>query len=98
VAAAGEQPARVQVIVEDEGPGIPEDQREAVFAPFQRLDKARTREAGEPGGFGLGLTLARRVAEVHGGSLRCEPLRAAGAAADGPEGCRMILDLPASPG
>jgi signal transduction histidine kinase len=86
-------PERVQLVVEDEGHGIPAAEREAVFSAFHRLDKARTREMGEVGGFGLGLTFARRVAEVHGGSLHCEPLREGGPT----EGCRMILELPANP-
>ena len=54
----------VRVLVDDQGPGIPEDQLEAVFQPFRRLDPARQR-----GGAGLGLYIARDLAQRQGGSL-----------------------------
>ena len=57
----------VEVVVEDDGPGIPEDQREAVFKPFFRLDGARNPSTG---GAGLGLAIARDVARSHGGDIR----------------------------
>jgi two-component system OmpR family sensor kinase len=53
-------------LVEDDGPGIPEDQREAIFRRFHRTDAARTRIAG---GTGLGLAIVRAIAEAHGGSV-----------------------------
>ena len=57
----------VSVAVEDDGPGIPEDQREEVFKPFFRLDDARNPRTG---GAGLGLSIARDVARGHGGDIR----------------------------
>ena len=52
--------------VRDEGPGIPQDQLAAVLEPFVRLEASRSRATG---GVGLGLTIARAVAEAHGGTL-----------------------------
>ncbi len=57
----------VAIAVEDDGPGIPEDHREAVFKPFFRLDGARNPSTG---GAGLGLAIARDVARGHGGEIR----------------------------
>ncbi len=57
----------VSVAVEDDGPGIPEEQREEVFKPFFRLDGARNPRTG---GAGLGLSIARDVARGHGGDIR----------------------------
>ncbi len=56
----------VQVVVEDDGPGIPDGERERIFEPFYRLDRSRDRNTG---GFGLGLSIARKAVELHGGSL-----------------------------
>ncbi|MFD9208230.1 sensor histidine kinase [Streptomyces sioyaensis] len=52
--------------VEDDGPGVPESERERIFERFVRLDDARARD---DGGAGLGLAIARDVAVRHGGSL-----------------------------
>lgn len=57
------------VTVEDRGPGVPAADLERIFAPFYRVDSARTRETG---GNGLGLAIARRAIEAHGGTLRAE--------------------------
>jgi signal transduction histidine kinase len=58
-----------EVLVEDEGPGIPEDDRQRVFEPFVRLESSRN---GATGGTGLGLTLVKAIAEGHGGAVRLE--------------------------
>ncbi|MFT3731855.1 MAG: ATP-binding protein [Hyphomicrobium sp.] len=59
--------ADVVVTVQDEGPGIPEDQIEAAFQPFRRLEQSRNRETG---GVGLGLAIARDIISAQGGSIR----------------------------
>lgn len=56
----------VRIEVMDEGPGLPEDQIDAMFEPFVRLDESRSRDTG---GSGLGLTIARALAEQNGGVL-----------------------------
>ncbi|WP_396447987.1 sensor histidine kinase [Actinomadura sp.] len=70
--------------VEDDGPGVPAEARERVFERFARLPESR---ALDPHGTGLGLPIAREIAEIHGGSLRI---------ADSPRGSRFVLRLPLS--
>ncbi len=62
--------------VSDDGPGIPQDQRERVFERFVRLDEGRSRDAG---GAGLGLAVARAVARSHGGDVAVTDARHGGA-------------------
>ncbi|HTQ33929.1 MAG TPA: ATP-binding protein [Stellaceae bacterium] len=59
----------VDILVDDDGPGIPPDERDHVFQPFIRLDSSRNPSTG---GIGLGLTIARDVARSHGGDVRLE--------------------------
>lgn len=58
--------ARLTITVEDDGPGIPEEEREAVFRPFYRLDDARNQDIR---GTGLGLAIARDITRSHGGEI-----------------------------
>ncbi len=71
-------------IVEDDGPGIPEDQLERVFDRFHRVDAGRDRASG---GVGLGLAIVRAIAEAHGGSV------VAGRAV-GVGGARIVVQIP----
>ena len=63
---AGRRKDSIEILVDDDGPGIPADQREAVFRAFVRLEPSRNIETG---GVGLGLTIARDVVRGHGGDL-----------------------------
>ena len=58
---------RVVIRIDDTGPGIPDGQLEAVLQPFHRLEASRSRESG---GTGLGLFIAKELAERQGGELR----------------------------
>ncbi len=58
-----------EFVVEDDGPGIPEDKRDEVLKPFTRLDEARNQDIS---GTGLGLSIALDIARSHGGSLKLD--------------------------
>ena len=60
------RPDAVEVAVDDQGPGIPEDRIKDVFRPFVRLEESRNRDSG---GAGLGLAIVRSVILAHGGSI-----------------------------
>jgi signal transduction histidine kinase len=66
----------------DDGAGIAPEYREFVFRRFTRLDASRNRDAG---GTGLGLPIARQIAEAYGGTLKIE---------DSDTGCRFVLRMP----
>jgi len=78
----------LRIEVEDTGPGIPPEEQERIFAEFEQATVTRT--AGRPEGAGLGLTLARRFVEMHGGRLWVE--------SEAGRGSRFILRLPAATG
>ena len=71
-----------RISFEDQGPGVADDQLDSIFDAFYRVDSARTREGG---GHGLGLAIARRAIELHGGSVKAENTGA---------GLRVIVILP----
>jgi two-component system OmpR family sensor kinase len=75
----------VRFAVEDDGPGIPADQRDLVFERFHRTDASRARSTG---GSGLGLAIVREIVVAHGGKVT------AGATRGGRGGARLELDLP----
>ena len=56
----------IYIIIDDNGPGIPNDLKEEAFKPFFRLDPSRNPESG---GTGLGLTISREIARAHGGEV-----------------------------
>jgi two-component system sensor histidine kinase KdpD len=74
---------KVEVSVEDDGPGLPRGREEEVFESFARGEKQATRR-----GAGLGLAISRAILEAHGGSIRAEPGRKKGA--------RFVLEIPRS--
>ena len=67
----------VSIAVEDDGPGIPEKDRERLFEPFIRLDSSRNRANG---GYGLGLAIVREIIHGHSGTISCIDSQAGGAA------------------
>jgi two-component system osmolarity sensor histidine kinase EnvZ len=75
----------VEFTVEDDGPGIPPEQREDAFRAFNRLDAARNQDAG--GGVGLGLSIALDIARAHGGSLTLDKSERLG-------GLKAVVRLP----
>ena len=60
-------PKSVEITIDDEGPGIPDDELKRVFEPFYRVESSRSRETG---GIGLGLAIALSVIQGHGGQLK----------------------------
>jgi signal transduction histidine kinase len=78
------QDGALRVTVDDEGEGIPEADRAAVFEPFYRLDASRNLGSG---GSGLGLTIARQIVDDHGGRITV---------GESPQGgTRILVTLPA---
>ena len=74
---------RARMVVEDDGPGVPPDQRDLVFERFGRMEEARSRDHG---GAGLGLPLASRIVARHGGTLELDDSELGGA--------RFVVTLP----
>lgn len=76
----------VELVVDDDGPGIPAGDRERIFERFVRLDEARARDAG---GSGLGLAIVKEIVAIHGGSVTVTDAPLGGA--------RFAVRLPAQP-
>ncbi|CAB4723374.1 unannotated protein [freshwater metagenome] len=74
------QPTSVDILVVDRGPGVRPELRTQMFEPFQRLDDS------SPGGLGLGLAVARGLAEAVGGTLSAEDTPGGG--------MTMVLSVP----
>ena len=74
-------PEGVVVVIEDEGPGVPDELKEPIFEPFLQGDPSH-------GGVGIGLSLVRRFAQLHGGDAHVEDREGGGA--------RFIVSLPGS--
>ena len=84
---AGSEGERVQALICDEGPGIPEGEREKVFTRFHSV---RPEEEGFGHHSGLGLAIARTIAEAHDGTLSVADRP------DGRQGACLVLELPAA--
>jgi two-component system OmpR family sensor kinase len=83
VLSARRTPEGVEIAVDDDGPGIPTEERDRIFDPFYRLDRSRDRATG---GFGLGLSIAQKAVVLHGGTLHVESSPLGGA--------RFVIRLP----
>jgi signal transduction histidine kinase len=76
----------VIVVVTDDGPGLPADDLHNLFEPFFRVDRSRSKKSG---GYGLGLSICKRIVEAHGG--RIEAANRSG------RGAEFTITLPAPP-
>jgi signal transduction histidine kinase len=74
----------VRLQITDDGPGIPEAELKRIFDRFYR---AQGQRAGDSGGAGLGLAIAQRLVDLHGGTMRAENV------AEG-RGARFTIELP----
>jgi signal transduction histidine kinase len=76
-------PTAIKIVIDDDGPGIPDDELQRVFEPFYRLEQSRSRETG---GTGLGLAIVQSIVQAHGGQITLAN-RSGG-------GLRAIVSLP----
>jgi two-component system, OmpR family, sensor histidine kinase KdpD len=86
IVGARESHLAVRLWVEDEGPGVPPDEHEAVFGKFFRGGRAG---AAAPSGTGLGLAITREIVRAHGGTVHVEDVV--------PHGARVVIALPMDP-
>lgn len=73
----------LEIAIEDNGPGIPEEQLDKIFNPFYRVDKSRTKKTG---GYGLGLAIAEQAIRQHHGSITIQNRH--------PKGLKVCIILP----
>ena len=81
---------QIQIVIQDNGPGIPPPERDRIFDPLVRLDEARTIRD-DSHGFGLGLTVARSAVRACGGDLTCNPR------SDAKPGAAFVFSLSPAP-
>jgi signal transduction histidine kinase len=74
------RPTGIEIVVEDDGPGVADELKEVLFEPFRQGEHSSGR------GMGIGLSLVQRFAELHGGTARIEDAASGGA--------RFVVDLP----
>jgi len=85
--AATENGHGVVIRISDDGPGIPEGDISSLFEPFFRVDRSRSKKTG---GYGLGLSIAKRIIETHGGTIAAEN--------NADRGASFIVTLPKAAG
>lgn len=74
---------KLEITVDDDGPGIPKEKREDVFKAFYRIDESRNKETG---GVGLGLSIARDIISSHGGKIELQDSELGG--------LRVLISIP----
>ena len=78
---------QVKIIIEDDGLGIDEQDRDKIFEPFFRLESHRNRDQSQPqGGYGLGLAIAQRICQWHKGNCSLSDSTLGG--------CKFVIELP----
>jgi signal transduction histidine kinase len=82
---------RARIIVEDDGPGVPPDERMRVFERFVRLDASRERGSG---GSGLGLSIVQEIVHAHAGTVLITDVGPGGGRDGAGQGCRVVVELP----
>ena len=83
--SAAQNGERVIIRVTDDGPGIPDPDMPNLFEPFFRVNRSRSKKTG---GYGLGLSISKRIVEAHGGTI--------GAENHAPRGASFVVTLPRS--
>ena len=72
----------IEIAIQDQGPGVPDDDLKRIFDPFTQVDSARDHASG---GYGIGLALVHRIVELHGGNIE---------ASNQSPGLRIVMRLP----